>query len=153
MFWWQCGSELNIGLENASWVQLTSTTGPVCHYFSAPCVVFHRRGEGYQKSVLFYENVLMWMKSDASLRYALCLVSGCELLAQSLASNVVWRQCIQDEKEWFGISSWIKKNQLPVLCLISFCTLRRRAGAVIPTIRKHLLYENVLTLMRLRLFL
>ena len=49
------------------------------------------------------------MNSGASLRRAFCSIRGCELLAQSRASNVLGSLRINFEKERFGISYLFEK--------------------------------------------
>ena len=58
----------------------------------------------------WYKAALKCMTSRASLLPTLCLIIGCELLAHSLASNMVWWQCGNDTKGRIGNCFWNQKQ-------------------------------------------
>ena len=85
------------------------------------CAVLDIDGSPFHKVSCFWRKAaLKFMTSRASLLPTLCLISGCELLAHSLASNVVWWQCGNDTKGRIGNSFWSQKGQFPVLRFIPF---------------------------------
>ena len=74
------------------------------------CAVLDIDGCPFHKVFHFWHKAaLKFMASRASLRPTLCSVSGCELLAQSLASNMVWWQCGNETKEMSGNWFWVEK--------------------------------------------